>query len=922
MSSELSVERPTSLALSDPPAERRVHFSEVEAHSRTHSTPSPRKPRPDPDFRPKRKRSLSFSGSGGEYRGNKRRKRGRVLPSKFLLGGSITDPLNLGSLDDEEEVPPSGDDVGGTGGGGGSSTGGTGGNRRWAAVRVIIPPNINDPLNLDASSDNEDLLTDAYNRSNRRRRRSRKRKRRLSEPGDLTGSLSLETTTRFKEAEDSKDTIPTALFTRQPQNSLKPLTVNTELMSLSGPPEVRRESVGPVTPTGIKLSGAGGSGVAPRVGVFKKQRSKSDNKIVSPVIPQPGGERKRHPSHNRHFADKPHLSQQNLQPPATFNPKNEVFQYGNYNKYYGYRNPACTPDPRLQYLKRDWFEGREVLDVGCNIGHVALTIARDYSPKRVVGIDIDKKLINIANKNIKHYLRKGDPEEAAFPSSMRLLYGPLKTPVRADGTRAFPYNVKFLHANYVLESDELLETVRPEFDMILCLSITKWIHLNWGDSGLKRFFRRCFYNLKPGGRLIMEPQAWPSYNKRRKLTKRIFDNYKSIRLFPDKFNDYLLHDVGFSTSEKMGTPHHAARGFQRPIIVYTKAAGSSKCSPSGESGAREAGTCQGIEKCQQIQIKNKEYNSNSSITSRVDQGVCDNSNGVIRSADTLKQTKSPQSSHNELEDRIASQNTPEREETVHANKQKNSSKFAIQEMHKITEIEDILSNQGTPAMENCKNACSFAKEVTNICDNKIIGNLSDKTVIELHSLPTDTHNTDSSQGSQHVSSELVDLQPPGTKICTSCSKDTNVPSNKSLDAGMSSEIKDSRTVSTVVKCNCNGNLARKQFDNSNSTARDRTSRKEMSSDKSSGESCQNMKIQSPECLADGSDLPKESVRICEASSIPKVVSADKNTQGIEEINTDLVSGFRLKRRHCDKDDVEGKEVYANEPSKKLRLEDT
>ena len=70
----------------------------------------------------------------------------------------------------------------------------------------------------------------------------------------------------------------------------------------------------------------------------------------------------------------------------------------------------------------------------------------------------------------------------------------------------------------MLESDELLETVRPEFDLVLCLSITKWIHLNWGDAGLKRFFRRIFHNLRPGGRLVLEPQAWPSYNKRRKLT--------------------------------------------------------------------------------------------------------------------------------------------------------------------------------------------------------------------------------------------------------------------------------------------------------------------------------------------------------------------------------------------------------------------
>lgn len=180
---------------------------------------------------------------------------------------------------------------------------------------------------------------------------------------------------------------------------------------------------------------------------FKKQRSKSENKIVSPVIPQPGGERKRHPSHSKHYAEKPHISQQNLQPPKKFNPKNELFQYGNYNKYYGYRNPDQTPDIRLEYLRREWFEGKEVLDIGCNIGHITLTVARDYKPKRVVGIDIDKKLINIAEKNIKHYVCKGNGQEANFPKSMRLLYGLLKPPMSADGTQAFPYNVKFIHVS-------------------------------------------------------------------------------------------------------------------------------------------------------------------------------------------------------------------------------------------------------------------------------------------------------------------------------------------------------------------------------------------------------------------------------------------------------------------------------------------
>ncbi|KAA0190416.1 hypothetical protein HAZT_HAZT008712 [Hyalella azteca] len=308
----------------------------------------------------------------------------------------------------------------------------------------------------------------------------------------------------------------------------------------------------------------------------------------------------------------------------------KTFQYGNYHQYYGYRNPQHNTDPRLAFLNPRWFDGRDVLDVGCNIGHVTLTVARDFNPRFVTGIDIDKKLINIANKNVRHYLTKGKGLQG-FPKGFERVYGglPCQEELEQQETankmgpeereefqqrlrkrkRLFPHNVTFRKANYVPETEELLEMVRPQFDVILCLSVSKWVHLNWGDEGLKRFFRRAYLNLRPGGRLVLEPQPWASYAKRKKLTPQIFENYKNIKLMPDMFEEYLVRVVGFSDCHTLAIPTHSSKGFQRPIQVYTKDGGPSTeladpeyvsalrvpqsnttardCSHDGTEGARE-----------------------------------------------------------------------------------------------------------------------------------------------------------------------------------------------------------------------------------------------------------------------------------------------------------------------------------------------
>ena len=109
----------------------------------------------------------------------------------------------------------------------------------------------------------------------------------------------------------------------------------------------------------------------------------------------------------------------------------------------------------------------------------------------------------------------------------------------------------------MLECDEMLDMQKEEYDVILALSITKWVHFNWGDDGLKRFFKRVFRQLRPGGRFILEPQPWSSYKKKKKLTvsegfegsrRKVFKYFNFspafspnfFYLFEDIFNDFSL----------------------------------------------------------------------------------------------------------------------------------------------------------------------------------------------------------------------------------------------------------------------------------------------------------------------------------------------------------------------------------------------
>ena len=100
------------------------------------------------------------------------------------------------------------------------------------------------------------------------------------------------------------------------------------------------------------------------------------------------------------------------------------------------------------------------------------------------------------------------------------------------------HGVPFLQENYVPASDAAAASQAPEYDVILALSLSKWIHLNWGDEGIQRFFKKVYHHLRPGGRFILEPQPFSSYAKRKRINVSlpVLSGSRKMRLKPLSFS--------------------------------------------------------------------------------------------------------------------------------------------------------------------------------------------------------------------------------------------------------------------------------------------------------------------------------------------------------------------------------------------------
>ncbi|GAA5817852.1 hypothetical protein MFLAVUS_011412 [Mucor flavus] len=272
-----------------------------------------------------------------------------------------------------------------------------------------------------------------------------------------------------------------------------------------------------------------------------------------------------------------HITVGAVNPPAShLNNEKRKFgtsSYGNYTSYYTTRHPQgdATIDYRIDLLDASIFNGKSVLDLGCNSGNITIALAQKYKPSFIKGIDIDENLIRKANTNLRIAYSLRDPnmkelkhidlalQSHYFPKCLSNMYGLLQMAVPPTFERTeFPWTVEFETVDW---TENPYNPNEQQYDTILALSLTKWIQLHGGDKGIKSFFKKVFDSLSRDGSFVVEPQEL-KYTRAKNLNLDV-DNFKFL---PEHYNDFLMNKLGFKKCLDLGAP----KGSSTSIFMYTK----------------------------------------------------------------------------------------------------------------------------------------------------------------------------------------------------------------------------------------------------------------------------------------------------------------------------------------------------------------
>lgn len=253
------------------------------------------------------------------------------------------------------------------------------------------------------------------------------------------------------------------------------------------------------------------------------------------------------------------------------------YQLGNYP------TPCETPAVRIRALNDSTlFDGKRVLELGCGDGQFLLEIAKQFRPALLKGVDADPNLIESAARQTRAIkdasqeavLAQGVPVDwvpLSFRSRGKPRYLTLST--RRDNCGLMTREQQERDAIQItFETENIVTDITKyrleQFDSLICLSVVKWVHLNWGDAGLTRLLLKFYNSLLIGGRLILDIHSWKSYKRKKRFCQAFEYTFSTLTIKPKGIISRLQH-LGFEL-ERIVTPSYDTE-LKRPIYILRKA---------------------------------------------------------------------------------------------------------------------------------------------------------------------------------------------------------------------------------------------------------------------------------------------------------------------------------------------------------------
>lgn len=90
-----------------------------------------------------------------------------------------------------------------------------------------------------------------------------------------------------------------------------------------------------------------------------------------------------------------------------------------------------------------------------------------------------------------------------------------------------------------------IDSEEGQYDVILLLSVLKWIHLHHGDAILPYLFQQLHKLSKPDARLVLEAQDWESYEKAAKKNPRLWPKVNALKVKSKEEVDRVISEGGW-----------------------------------------------------------------------------------------------------------------------------------------------------------------------------------------------------------------------------------------------------------------------------------------------------------------------------------------------------------------------------------------